>query len=163
SRKLHGHLLASDGGPARLRETLLPRLEPHETKRQSRECYALIGLPEDPRKSTKALSKVPPHLPLETMSSSNFQYEYGPVDLDHDGYEIEYSRGMKWLAFLARDEVLGVAELAPPAGEEGPDVVVDVAALPGDPVTGLLRVRVRYGPTHESITDPSFRASVLLR
>jgi RNA polymerase sigma factor (sigma-70 family) len=126
---LAGRIVATDGSPAHLADRLVPRLAEAEFGRQSRETVAILAFDQDPRRDANALRDV-------YFNSGGFwtgaSHAYGTIDLDHDRYTVERPPpAAKFVAFLARNELLGCAEIV---GGAAPDVPIDLALLPEEPL-----------------------------
>ena len=132
---LSGRIVAQDGAPAGLASRLQPQLIDAEIERQSRETLAVVALTGDPRRDANVLRSV-------SSWSGGFMtgadYGYGTLDLAHDRYTIDRPPPTaRFVALLARNELLGAAEI--PAGGAGPDLPIDLARLPEEPLVRLVR------------------------
>jgi hypothetical protein len=128
-----GRVVAENGTPAQLATRLLSMLSEAELMRQSRETFAVLALESDPRRDPKALSQISFNSGIMTGA----HYQYGTLDLDHDRYTIgRLPPDARYIAFMARDELLGVAEIA--KGGAGPDVPIDLALLPESPLVRVV-------------------------
>ncbi len=133
--ELRGRILALDGGPASLRECLLPLFLDCERERQSQESFAIIVSKDDPRTAPRVLQR----LSWKGDSwSGGATTKYGTIDLESDAYVVEPVHEAHFVSFLVRGEILGVAPVVDP--DSGPDVLVDLEKVPRKPRSGRLRV-----------------------
>lgn len=132
---LSGRIVAEDGSPAHLGDRLVPELSEAELARQSRETIAVVAFQDDPRRDASVLRSV--YYDSGGSFSTGANHAYGKLDLDHDLYTVERPpAAAKFVALIARNELLGCAEIS---GATGPDLPVDLALLPEEPLVRTVR------------------------
>jgi carboxypeptidase family protein/sigma-70-like protein len=124
-----GRIVATSGEPLDLNARLLPRLlewERGKDGERSVRLYALSGT---------------------TSVPARFRFDrtvgFGTVDFAGAAYSISLPPEAHWIVLVARDHVIGSAEV--PAGgatANGPDLVVDLAQMPAAPSRTQIEVRI---------------------
>jgi RNA polymerase sigma factor (sigma-70 family) len=153
-RKLRGRILVMNGEPARLKETLLPKLSERERAKQELDTFQVQARPTDPRVDLHLIEDPRPR-------SRGIHCMWGRVDVDHDSYEIEPdTTEQRWLVLIVRTGIVGFAEIVDP--ERGPDLRVDLAKIPAAKPWGRLHVHVFSGVDGQEIEKAEVNASYLV-
>jgi RNA polymerase sigma-70 factor (ECF subfamily) len=138
--RLRGRILGPDGQPARLRDTLLPRLGADARRTQSGVTISVVALAEDPRIRTEVLDLLGGNEPGVVYLDAD--KVYGTISFEDDRYEIPLRHAaLRYVAIVARKALLGVAEIQDSAA--GPDVVIDPGLLPERSLLHTLLLRFR--------------------
>lgn len=139
---LSGRIVGPDGRPARLRDTVAPRLGDDARRVQSAETIAVVALRDDPRARPELLERLGRNVPGLVYLDAG--HVYGTLALEDDRYQVELRhQGLRFVAVVARGELLGVAEVPEPLAPV--DVAIDPARVPERALVHALRVRLFDG------------------
>ncbi len=157
---LRGRILGPDGQPARLSQTVVPRLGEDARRTQSKGTIAVVALSGDPRSHPELLDRLGTNDPgLVTLDADHL---YGKLLLAEDRYEIPMrSAELRFVAVVARDRLLGAAEIpTPPAA---PDVVIDPGLVPERSLLHPLRLHFRDGRDGSPLSGVHVHATTITR
>jgi RNA polymerase sigma factor (sigma-70 family) len=157
---LRGRVVTADGQPARLLQSVVPRLGDDATRVQSHETIAVAAFAEDPRRRADAIQTLGRNDPGLVFLDAD--HVYGTIAVAEDRYEIPLrSAQLRFIALIARDQILGVAEI--PTPPSAPDLVVDLALVPQQSLLHTLRLHVRSARDHAPLDAVHVHATAITR
>lgn len=147
---LRGRIVTADGQPARLAQTVVPQLGADATRIQSHETIAVTAFADDPRAHQDSIAALGRNHP--ELVSLDADRAYGKIELAEDRYEVALrSAQLRFIALIARDRILGVAEI--PTPPVGPDLVVNLSLLPAQSLLHSLRLHLRDARDHSPLDE----------
>jgi hypothetical protein len=157
---LRGRVVTADRQPARLSQTVVPRLGADATRVQSHETIAVAAFADDPRAHPDAIVALGRNDPSAIFLDAD--HAYGKLALTEDRYEVSLrSAQLRFIALIARDQILGVAEIPTPT--EAPDLVVDLSLLPQQSLLHTLRLHVRSARDHAPLDGARIHGVAITR
>jgi RNA polymerase sigma-70 factor (ECF subfamily) len=134
---LRGRIIGPDGGPAHLAQMVVPKLGADINRTQGHGTVAVAAFAEDPRLKPELIATLFTNDPGQI--SADPDHAYGTLAIDEDRYEIPLrSTLLRFVAVIARDRLLGVAEIPNPPSRL--DVVIDPSLVPDQSLVHGLRL-----------------------